>query len=190
MPTLLQQIASGDASAVARCLDAYGGMVWTIAVRYLGSSRSEVEDAVQEAFLSIWLSAASYDPAKGSEPAFVVTIARRRVIDYRRRLEHVPSIAADLPSIEKAQDERMSPDERVKLGHVFASLPDDERTALWLAICRGLSHSQIAHATQSPIGSVKTRLRRAVLRLQQTMPFPHVSLSAGNVPAERSGGAS
>jgi RNA polymerase sigma-70 factor, ECF subfamily len=190
MPTLLQQIAAGDTSAVGRCLDAYGGMIWTIAMRYLGTSRSEVEDAVQEAFLSIWLSAANYDPARGSEPAFVVTIARRRIIDYRRRLEHVPALAGDLPSMEQAQDTRMSADERVRLGHVFAALPDDERTALWLSICRGLSHSQIAAATQSPIGTVKTRLRRAVMRLQQTMPFPNASLSMSDAPASRQGGAS
>lgn len=166
LSSILQQIAAGDQSAVARCLDEYGGLVWSLASRYLRGERSEIEDAVQEVFVSVWTSATRYDPAKGSEAAFVATIARRRLIDHRRRLashrtQHDPTEAA------AAADARPGQDEVARLGKDFGDLPEDERTALWLAVSRGLSHREIATATRSPIGTVKTRLRRAVMRLQE-----------------------
>jgi RNA polymerase sigma-70 factor (ECF subfamily) len=166
LSSILQQIAAGDQSAVARCLDEYGGLVWSLASRYLRAERSEIEDAVQEVFVSVWTSASRYDPAKGSEAAFVATIARRRLIDHRRRLasnrtQNDPTEAAALVEV------RPGHDEVERLGRDFGNLPEDERTALWLAVSRGLSHREIATATRSPIGTVKTRLRRAVMRLQE-----------------------
>lgn len=173
MPTLLQQIAAGDQSAVARCLDEYGGLVWGLASKYLsGSDRSEIEDAVQEVFVSIWLSAARYDPAKGGEPAFVATIAHRRLNDQRRRaITRRRDRAAFIESKGGGGMVAAGPtkSEVEGLGEEFAKLPEEERTALWLAVTRGLSHREIASGTDAPIGTVKSRLRRAVQRLQRAM---------------------
>lgn len=147
-------------------MDEYGGLVWSLASRYLRAERSHVEDAVQEVFVSVWTSASRFDPAKGSEAAFVATIARRRLIDYRRRLLTEKAHASEF---EHAAPEALAPapDDVARLGKDFGELPEDERTALWLALSRGLSHSEIAKATRAPIGTVKTRLRRAVMRLQE-----------------------
>jgi RNA polymerase sigma-70 factor (ECF subfamily) len=171
LTTILQQLAAGDDAAVARCLDEYGGLVWDIACRYLGNDRAELEDAVQDVFLSVWMSAKRFDPSKGSEPAFVATIAHRRLTDTRRRmvtrkagLEGARRAAAlgalvlvNMPTAEDLE----------RLGDDFAKLPEEERTALWMAISKGLSHREIAAATLVPVGTVKSRLRRAVLRLQE-----------------------
>lgn len=165
--TILQQLAAGDQTAVGRCLDEYGGLVWELARRYLGTDRSEIEDGVQEVFVSVWLSASRFDPALGSEPSFVATIAHRRLTDYRRRRaarrpkpDAVPGTILEAPP-------RPTSEDLSRLGEDFAALPEDERTALWMAVNRGMSHSEIAGATSSPIGTVKTRLRRAVMRLQE-----------------------
>lgn len=172
MSTILQQIAAGDPGAVSRCLETYGGLVWTIASRYLAGDRPEIEDAVQDVFVTLWRSAARFDPALGTELSFVGTIARRRVLDARRRLcTRRPELfgAGDESSLTVWAPEPPSSEEVARLGEEFAKLPEDERLALWFAVSRGLSHREIAQATSVPIGTVKSRLRRAVLRLQRAL---------------------
>jgi RNA polymerase sigma-70 factor (ECF subfamily) len=174
VPTLLQQISAGDQSAVARCLDEYGGMVWSLASRYLGGcDRSEIEDAVQEVFVSIWVSAGRYDPQRGTEPAFVATIAHRRLNEHRRRAVMRLRRRADLSDAHAgtklAHAAHPSAQDLAQLGTAFENLPEEERTALWMAVNKGLSHSEIAAGTDAPIGTVKSRLRRAVVRLQRAM---------------------
>lgn len=164
--TILEQIAAGDQTAMERCLDEFGGLVWELARRYLRSDRAEIEDAVQEVFTAVWLAAPRYDPARGSSAAFVATIAHRRLIDYRRRLGKRAQVRMpeDLPGNDGPPGPTQEDLDR--LGEEFARLPEDERTALWFVVARGLSHHEIAQATGAPIGTVKTRLRRAVLRVQ------------------------
>jgi len=81
---ILFAIARGDASAVRRALDAYSPLVWSIARTYC-RAQHDAEDAVQEAFVKIWRAAPKYDPSIASEAAFVATVARNAVIDFRRR---------------------------------------------------------------------------------------------------------
>lgn len=168
MKSILEDIAAGDSTGVARCLDEYGGLVWTLADRYLRGQRQEVEDAVQDVFVNIWLAAPKYDPSKGAEASYIATIAHRRLLDHRRRLMSRRALAqrataqTDVPA-------QLAEDDRTRLGEEFSRLPHDEQTAVWLSVTRGLSHREIAKATGSPIGTVKTRLRRAMIRLQSTL---------------------
>lgn len=146
------------------CVREYGDLIWRLAVRYLGSSGAETQDAVQEVFIEIWLAAARFDPALGQEASFVATLAHRRLIDHRRRLTARARAtegarrAADRVTSRDALDLSESPSE---LAEAFNDLPDAERHALWLVIHGGLSHREIAEATSAPIGTVKSRLRRA-----------------------------
>jgi RNA polymerase sigma-70 factor (ECF subfamily) len=170
LQTILQRISAGDQTAVAACLDEYGGLVWRLAMRYL-NSRTEAEDATQEIFVSLWSSAHRFDPAKGSEPAFVATVAHRRLIDMKRSawvrrsvsIEKTPEPSGNTPTQLEAGSWGSEADTASK---AFGKLPPDERDALWLAIRGGLTHSQIAAATDLPIGTVKSRLRRGVQRLR------------------------
>lgn len=173
MESILKDIAAGDPTGVARCLDEYGGLVWTLADRYLRGQRHEIEDAVQDVFVTIWLAAPKYDPAKGAEASYIATIAHRRLLDHRRRLMSQRALA------QRTTDRHSDPapitfgsDERARLGEEFSRLPDDEQTAVWLSVTRGLSHREIAKATDSPVGTVKTRLRRVMLRLHATLSPP------------------
>ena len=170
MKHVLQQIAAGDASAVDACLREYGGMVWRLASQYLSSRPQDVEDAVQEIFIDVWLSAHRFDPARGSEPGFVATIAHRRLTDRHRKLRSQESGHAayvqQLPSPAPLSEPR---DAGLPMSSAVKHLTPDEQQTLRLALERGLTHREISVATSVPIGTVKTRLRRAILRLQEVV---------------------
>jgi RNA polymerase sigma-70 factor (ECF subfamily) len=156
---------------VQRCVDEYGGLVWRLATRYLGQSRAETDDAVQEIFVSLWLHAARFDPARGSEAAFVATIAHRRLTDMQRRRisrrEVSRAEALEPPALTARTTEH--DESRRAVAEAFDRLPADERHALWLSVWGGLSHRQIADSTGSAIGTVKTRLRRALRRMYESV---------------------
>jgi RNA polymerase sigma-70 factor (ECF subfamily) len=80
--SLLQRVASGDMAAMQSCMDTYGGLMWSLARRFCPTA-TEAEDAVQEAFISVWENAQRYDPSKGAEVTFVAMIARRRRFERR-----------------------------------------------------------------------------------------------------------
>lgn len=180
-PTILERITAGDQTAAEDCVNEYGGMIWRLAKRYLDRAESEVEDAVQDVFLELWLHADRFDPAKGSEPAFVATLAHRRIIDRQRKVstqrrsEHnaviepknapvtIPNITGDEAGINHA------PLYRKELARGFHELPDDERTALWMSVYRGLSHRDISVMTEVPVGTVKSRIRRAMIRMTKAL---------------------
>lgn len=165
--TLLERVARGDAAAVTALVEQYTPVVWTIARRQLGPQCAE--DVVQEVFLALWRNAARYDPALSSEAAFVATVARRRVIDQRRRLGRAP--LEELPD-----DLRAEPDAgmtRVDLGEearaaeaVLETLPRKQREVLRMAIVNGMTHVEIATRLALPLGTVKSHVRRGLERVR------------------------
>ena len=167
MAGMLERIANGDDSAVREVVDEFAPLVWRMARRYLDKVDSEVEDAVQDVFVEIWLSAKRYDPSKGTEASFIATIAHRRLTDAQRRAvsryKHTRK-SAELKPIEKirssVRNEAFS-----NVAQKFDELPEDERQVLWLSVHRGMTHKQIGDALDTPIGTVKTRMRRGVMRL-------------------------
>lgn len=179
LPTILEQVANGDSSAVERCIDEYGGLVYRLARRYLDREPSEVEDAVQDVFIEIWLNAKRFDASIGTEPAFVATIAHRRIIDRqrqitsRRRTERKASTAAELTPNWKGMLEEGGIDAsrvyREELAESLGKLPRDEQIVVWLSVYRGLSHRQISQTIGAPVGTIKTRLRRAMLTMTKSI---------------------
>jgi len=171
----LQRISGGDEHAVAACVDEYGDLIWRLASRYLDRAKTDIEDAVQEVFVELWLHAGRFDPEKGSEPAFVATLAHRRIIDYQRRLGSRLNPAGDAVS-QSARSEVPAnlqiEVKRIDAQHAaaeFDRLPDDERSALWMSIYGGMTQQQISHATSTPLGTIKTRMRRGLLRLNSAL---------------------
>lgn len=181
MPTILERIARGDTDAAEACVQEYSGLVWRLAKRYLDRAESEIEDAVQEVFIEIWLHAKRFDSTKGSEAAFIATLAHRRLIDKQRRItsrrrteiKARPTLkerAISIPIVESADAGiPQAALYREELARGFQSLPEDEQTALWMSVYSGLSHREISHATEAPIGTVKSRIRRAMIRMTKTL---------------------
>ncbi len=184
--TILQRIARGDQSAVAACLDEYGAMVTALARRYLGGpggDPAEVDDAVQEIFIELWTHAGRHDAEKGGEPAFIATIAHRRLIDRQRRHAARRSrvAVADGESLERAAhlkaglaammgDNRAAQhDETAKAAQAFSQLTSEEQEAVYLAICQGISHERVSGMLNIPLGTIKTRIRRGLSRLREML---------------------
>jgi RNA polymerase sigma-70 factor, ECF subfamily len=169
--SLLERIAAGDPTAVKECMSTYGGLVWSLARRF-GASAADAEDATQEIFVEIWKSASRYDPQMGSEAVFVTTIARRRLIDRLRAQNRRPpteEFDEELTPIE--------PDAGAAPGALAADveaarraleqLNPAQREVLLLGIVEGLTHSEIATRIGKPLGTVKTHMRRGLIKVRE-----------------------
>lgn len=168
---LLARVAAGDDDALRQCLQIYGGLVWSLARRYCVQA-AEADDAVQEVFIDLWRSAHRYRVELGSESLFVATIARRRLIDrvrrQGRRPPHEPLDDWQLAD-GHAADAGEHASEVALAAKIMNELPDDQRQVLALGIVYGLTHSEIAERTGLPLGTVKTHLRRGLIRVRDAM---------------------
>jgi RNA polymerase sigma-70 factor (ECF subfamily) len=171
---LLPRVASGDPTAVKACLDKYGALVWSLA-RRMCRSGTDAEDAVQDIFVSIWKNAARYDSTKGSEVTFVATIARRRLIDRVRQVGRRPvesgfdGDSGVAVSAERAETPVELRDEVTLANRALSELSEDQRRVLQMSIGHGLSHEKIAEATGIPLGTVKTHIRRGLIRVRSLL---------------------
>jgi RNA polymerase sigma-70 factor (ECF subfamily) len=171
-PDLLPRIAQGDQKAVRECLDRYAGLVWSLARRF-STTETDAEDAVQEIFLEVWKSAGRFDASVASEVTFIAMIARRRLIDRRRRESRRPSpealsTATDVEtSARKVDDPAREKEDVGAARRALAQLTPDQRHVLQLSIFHGLSHDRIARTTGLPLGTVKTHARRGLIRIRE-----------------------
>jgi RNA polymerase sigma-70 factor (ECF subfamily) len=169
--SVLQRIAAGDPAAVQDCLDRYGGLVWSLA-RRLCPTRADAEDAVQEVFVAVWRNADRFDPSLGSEPTFVAMIARRRLIDRVRRAGRRPGESAlgEHHAGSEGLDDRPDLSEQAaRAREALRGLSDDQQRVIQLAIFHGLSHEKISAATGMPLGTVKTHIRRGLIKVRQIL---------------------
>jgi RNA polymerase sigma factor (sigma-70 family) len=170
---VLARAASGDDAAVRECLARFGPIVWGLA-RRLSPTRADAEDAVQEIFLDLWSHGGRYDAAKASEEAFVAVVARRRLIDRRRKVLRRPQTdSLDDPS--KAGGALVDASHRgdaeaVAEAAVAAKAMDElrpeQREVLRLSLAEGLTHDEIAVRTGWPLGTVKAHARRGLRRIR------------------------
>ncbi|HMP08002.1 MAG TPA: sigma-70 family RNA polymerase sigma factor [Lacipirellulaceae bacterium] len=171
--SLLGRVAAGDGGAVEECLSQYGPLVWSIA-RRLGANPSDAEDAVQEVFVELWRVAGRFDAAIASEATFIATIARRRLIDRRRRQQRQPATGgwADYePAAPAASpvDWLQICDEAALARRKMRELSADQQRVLSLAIEDGCTQSEIADRLDLPLGTVKAHARRGLIRLRELM---------------------
>lgn len=156
---------------MAACIDRFGPLVWLLARRLL-ANQSECEDAVQEVFVEIWKSAHRYDPAIASARAFVAIIARRRLIDRGRMAQSRVRGVADVTELGLAEPVRGGPrldDQAAGLRAALAELKPEQRELIELSFGQGWTHQQIAERLNQPLGTVKTNIRRGLLRLREIL---------------------
>lgn len=169
---LLTRIARGESAAVGECIDQFGALVWALA-RRLSPNRDDAEDAVQEIFVDVWKSASRFDPRQGSEKVFIATIARRRLIDRLRRSAARPEFASEEEldeagfAVPGTRGEISSEAERA--AEAVAQLGADQQRVIELAVLHGLTHSEIAARTGMPLGTVKTQIRRGILKVRELL---------------------
>lgn len=168
---LLPRIAAGDPAAVSECVDRYGPVIRALCRRSLPH---EADDLTQDVLIQLWRSAPSFDPELGSELTFVVTLARRKVIDRLRALGRrpTPSPLPDEPHLADTDDpaaDSERADEIRQARQALQQLRSEEREVLTLTLVDGLSQSEVAQRTRMPLGTVKTHARRGLIRLRNLL---------------------
>ncbi len=166
------RMARGDQTALADLYDRHSIAVYSLALRVV-RRQEDAEDVTQQVFTQAWRSSARYDASRGVVAAWLLMMARSRAIDCLRRRnpardgisddERLAAIPDPGPSVETvvATSEQV---ERVRTA--IDALPADQRVAVELAYYDGLTQSEIAARTDTPLGTVKTRVRSALQTLR------------------------
>jgi RNA polymerase sigma-70 factor (ECF subfamily) len=190
---LVREVVRGSEAALATLYDRYGEAIFASAYRLTGD-RGIAEEVVQETFLTLWNRAELFDPAAGSLPAWLHAIGRNRAVDRLRAAGRRPRIVAtssgatgesETQGLERAMANGMvvagavqppGPEEAVDAAGLrdairaaITTMPDLERTVILLAYQEDLSQTEIADRLDWPLGTVKTRTRRALLRLREAL---------------------
>ncbi len=202
---LVRKVAAGSEDALGMLYDQYVDAVYAASSR-LTADRQIAEEVVQETFLALWNRAELFDPAVGSLAAWLHTIARNRTVDRLRAAGRRPSLVPFSATSGEDEQDSAALDRLVATGTVLGGahlgpgpegelattelrqvlrdaleeLPDAERTAIVLAYREELSQTEIAERLGWPLGTVKTRTRRALLRLRGALAD---ELGPGAAPA-------
>lgn len=163
-------VARGDRQAFRRIYEASQAKIYGICMGML-RDRERANDAFQEAFVKIWERAAQFDPAKGAAMAWMVTIARRCVLDRLRR-QGAPTMALDDIDPESASL-AIAPAASVGSGRnlqrCLGRLEPEQAQSIVLAFVYGLTHAELAHRMGKPLGTVKSWVRRGLIELKDCM---------------------
>jgi len=166
---LLARIGEGDETAFEILYGRYARSVLGLALRRLGD-RGRAEEALQEAFISVWRSASTYRPERGTATAWLYAVARNAIADRGRRRQEPAMEPPDQPSPAAGPDEQA---EHAWLSwrvhRALETLPERERELIVLAYWSELSQTEIAGRLDIPLGTVKTRTRSALARLADAL---------------------
>jgi len=166
---LIGRVRSGDEAAMAELYDRHSPVVYGVAMRVLGNAEA-AEDVLQEVFLQLWKSPHAFDAARGSLGPWLAMIARNRSVDALRKRR--PQVDIEDAAIAVETDFADTVEKTQVLGRVRGALtgiPAPQRSALEMAFFEGLTHTEIAEKTGEPIGTIKTRIRTAVLTLREAL---------------------
>jgi len=176
---MVARIGRHDQSAFSALYDRLSGPLYSLAMKMLGDA-SDAQDALQEVFVQIWSRASTYDPEKSSVFSWAVLLTRSRAIDRLRardrRLrvvvgstadENKIAEATDASTVESAADTANKKDEAAHVRSLLNNLPEDQRQAIELAFFGHRTHHEIAAQLGQPLGTVKARIRRGLLKLRE-----------------------
>src|SRR5881396_2178326 len=166
---LIERIAGGDRPAFEELYRRYARPVLGLALRRLGD-RGRAEDAAQDAFVAIWRSARTYNPRRGKGAPWLYAVARNAITDGLRRTPEPTAELQDGPTADAGPAERAETAWTAWQVHrALEVLPEHERPVIELAYWRGLSQSEVAKTLEIPPGTVKTRTRSALSRLEDAL---------------------
>jgi RNA polymerase sigma factor (sigma-70 family) len=171
---LVALVAREDEDALAELYDRVGRIAYGLALRIL-RDESHAEDAVQEAFLQVWRSAATFRPERAKASTWVLTLVHRRAVDLVRREERrqadalTDDAAAGVESAEQTDEAAWLRFERERVQTALKQLPDLQREALELAYYGGFSQSELAERLGVPLGTIKSRMFAGLARLRELL---------------------
>jgi RNA polymerase sigma-70 factor (ECF subfamily) len=176
--SLLAAVAEGDVAAFEQLYDRHAPLLYATLLRIL-SNPEDAKEVLQEAFVKAWNDATRYDPSRGSEVAWLISIARSRGIDRIRsrrvRGDREKDAARD-NSIRAAAVEGLAADSAIVASEeqravraALAEIPDAQRQALEMAYFDGLSQSEIAEKLGMPLGTIKTRMQLGMRKMRESL---------------------
>ena len=175
---LIRRMAGGDRDALAELYDRLSRPLYATA-RHILNDASEAQDVVHDVFLALWENAASFDSGRGAAFSWAVTLTRNRSIDrLRTRTNRARLLDSSIPDDlgYGSDSEVLGGDDRAELGEradvvrsAMGALPEEQRRALELAFFSGLTQKEIAEKLSEPIGTVKARIRRGLIKLRDSL---------------------
>jgi RNA polymerase sigma-70 factor (ECF subfamily) len=175
---LVRRMAGGDRDALAELYDRISRPLYSTA-RHILNDAAEAQDVVHDVFLTLWENAAAFDSGRGAAFSWAVTLTRNRAIDrLRTRANRARLLGDSLPGDlgYDSETDQSSADFQADLGDrasvvraALADLPAEQQKALELAFFSGLTQKEIAERLAEPIGTVKARIRRGLLKLREAI---------------------
>jgi RNA polymerase sigma-70 factor (ECF subfamily) len=174
---LLRRMAGGDRDALGEIYDRFSRPLYSMAFHILRDG-TEAQDIVHDAFIALWEKAKAFEPARGTAFSWAATLTRNRAIDRLRTRRRRASLLEATPPAElgygelsgaQADAEASRGDEARIVRAAMASLPPEQQRAVELAFFSGLTQQEIATRLREPLGTVKARIRRGLLKLRDTL---------------------
>ncbi len=173
---LLRRIAAEDRQALADLYDQIAGSLFAVAFRILGD-RHEAEEVIQDVFVQIWDKAAIFDPMMAAPFTWALSITRNRSIDRLRSRQRRARLMDDLEEatgvnsmpVAPTPDVALADDELTAIRSAVHGLPFEQRQAIEMAFFGGKTHLEIAETLKEPLGTIKARIRRGMLKLRESL---------------------
>lgn len=165
---VLRRVASGEQTALGDLYDRHAGIMLALGIRILGVRR-EAEDLVHDVFLEAWRRAGDYDPARGSVKNWLLLRMRSRCLDRARShaFARTDALETDLRSAREGHERLEQRIDGARALSLFEQLPQGQREVLELGYLQGLSFSEIADTLGIPVGTVKSRVSAAMVKLRE-----------------------
>jgi RNA polymerase sigma-70 factor (ECF subfamily) len=174
---LLRRIAQGDRRSFEDLYDRFSGVLFSTAYRVL-NNRQAAEDVLQDAFIQVWEKAPLYNPTRGKPLTWAVTLTRNKAIDRLRSTQRRNRLSDELEheaqSLEQFDDkssvevvEALEKGKQVRAA--IQKLSKDQREVIELAFFSGLTQTEIAERLQEPLGTIKARIRRGMMKLRDVL---------------------
>jgi RNA polymerase sigma-70 factor (ECF subfamily) len=164
-------VARSDETALAELYDRFGRLGYGLALRIL-RDEALAEDAVQDAFLTVWRTAARFLPERGTARTWILTLVHRRAVDVVRREDRRRAEPLEAGTVAKdvgADEEAWLRYERERVQQALRQLPDQQREALELAYYGGFTQAELAERLGQPLGTIKSRMFAGLARLRELL---------------------
>lgn len=167
---LARRLRDGDEDALAEAYRRWSALVHTLALRSVGNLH-DAQDVTQQVFLAAWRGRHTLNPERGTLPAWLVGITRRRIADLLARRSR--EVVSDAPAERATPEAPFDPTDRVLLAGLIDGLPEPRRTIVRLAFYEDRTHEVIAATMGMPLGTVKSHVRRGLIHLRTQLKEVH-----------------
>jgi len=169
----LKRVADGDRAALQDVYRRTSAKLYGVALRIFPDG-TDAEDVLQDAFINVWQRAGSFDPARASPITWLVTLVRNKAIDRLRAqgkrvttpIEMAPDIVDDRPDAETCL---LDAESDARILACIQTLPSGDATLIRTAFFEGTTYADIATRASSPLGTIKSRIRRALIKLRECL---------------------